>query len=232
MKPLVSVIMPAWNASCWISDAIRSMQKQTYQNWQLCIVDDGSDDQTFNIAQSFANNDGRIVVDKIEHAGCPSARNACLRMAEGDIIARLDADDTHEPVRLDRQVHYLLRHDDVDIVTCEMNWMKGHARIAKTVGGMRPKAYMEGRATGPVCASIVAWARVYGLVGDFKPGQLAGSDGDWNFRAIIQDMKWAHIPQHWYNQRRHILQLSNRMRSTQRKVHRESREKYKKQWKR
>jgi len=231
MTPLVSVMMPAWNASCYIGAAIESMQAQTYKNWQLCIVDDGSDDQTKGIAQTYANTDGRIVVDRIEHAGCPSARNACLKMAEGDIIAKLDADDTHEIMRLEKQVKFLLDHDDINIVTCEMNWLKGHVKLAKKAGGMRQQAYMQGTSNGPVCASIVTWARVYDRVGNYVPEQLAGSDGDWNFRAIVAGLRWGHLPYHWYNQRRHSEQLSQLMRSTQRKVHNESRQKYLKKWK-
>lgn len=227
--PLVSVMMPAYNASEFISEAIQSMQAQTYKDWQLCIVDDGSEDLTAEIAQTHANNDGRIIVDKIEHAGCPSARNHCLQIATGDIIAKLDADDLHEPERIERQVMFLL-DNPVDMVTCEMTWLKGNIKLQKNVGGMDAKAYIEGQSNGPVCASIVAWTRVYDEVGPFKTNQLAGSDGDWNFRAVVAGMKWGHIPQHWYHQRRHPGQLSQSMRGMQRKVHEEARAKYAKLW--
>jgi len=227
--PLISVMMPAWNASWFISDAIKSMQAQTYKDWQLIIVDDGSDDLTKEIAQSHANNDSRIIVDQIDHAGCPSARNKCLEIATGDIIARLDADDTHEPIRLESQVQYLL-DCDVDIVTCEMTWLKGIVKLQKHVGAMDIDKYMAGESNGPVCASTVAWSRVYDVVGAFKTTQLAGSDGDWNFRAVVAGMRWGHLPYHWYNQRRHAGQLSQSMRGMQRKTHEEARARYKEQY--
>lgn len=228
-QPLVSVMMPAWNTSRFISDAIKSMQQQTYQNWQLCIVDDGSDDLTYEIAQTFLI-DPRICVTQILHSGCPTARNACLKMAEGDIIARLDADDTHEPERLEQQVNFLLENDDSDIVTCNMNWLKGGMKLQKKTGAMIPRTYMSGISNGPCCASVVAWKRVYDLIGDFDSHLLAGSDGDWNFRAIIKKMRWGHLYGYWYNQRRHLGQLSQTMRSVQRRVHAQAREKYSKIW--
>jgi glycosyltransferase involved in cell wall biosynthesis len=226
MKPLVSVVMPAYNAAAYIGDAIESMQDQIYKNWQLCIVDDGSEDNTSEIAQNYANLDGRICVDRIIHAGCPTARNASLLMAEGDIIAKLDADDTHEPVRLEEQVNFLLTHDAIDIVSCDMTWMVNGVKTPKVIGGMDSRAYLAGKSNGPVCASLVTWKKIYDKVGGYVPHQLAGSDGDWNFRAVVAGLRWGHLPHPWYNQRRHGQQLSQRMRGMQRKVHNKAREKY------
>ena len=225
MQPLVSVMMPAYNAYQFIGAAIVSMKQQTYENWQLCIVDDGSEDATSVIAQSAANHDGRICVDTILHGGCPVARNACLAMAEGDIIAKLDADDLQDPERLEKQVNHLLETDD-DIVSCNMTWLTGLVKVQKKTGPMRAADYMSGKSNGPCCASLVAWRKIYDLVGGYEPRMLAGSDGDWNFRAIIADMKWGHLDGYWYHQRRHPAQLSQAMRVMQRQVHAASREKY------
>jgi len=229
MMPLVSVMMPAYNASSFIAEAIESMQAQTYKDWQLCIVDDGSEDMTAAIAQMYANKDGRIIVESISHGGCPVARNTCLEMATGDIIARLDADDTHDRTRIQHQVNHLLR-TDVDIVSCNMTWLRGPVTIQKRTGPMVPNAYMAGHSNGPCCASLVAWAKVYAQIGSYNPKLLAGSDGDWNFRAIVEGFKWGHLNGYWYNQRRHPAQLSQSMRAMQRKVHEKSREKYAKLW--
>jgi len=227
MSPLVSVMMPAYEAINFIGAAIKSMQAQTYENWQLCIVDDGSADLTAIVAQGFANHDGRIVVERSEHGSCPVARNTCLKMAEGDIIAKLDADDTHEPERLEQQVRYLLANKDVDIVSCGMNWIVDGIKMPKPgVRGMDIRTYMHGKSNGPCCASLVTWKRVYDIVGGYDPSMLAGSDGDWNFRAIAAGMRWGHLRGYWYNQRRHPAQLSQSMRVMQRKVHEESRRKY------
>jgi len=204
------------------------MQAQTYKNWQLCIVDDGSSDRTYEIAQTFQSDD-RIYINQIPHGGCPVARNECLKMAKGEIIAKLDADDTHESERLEYQIKFLLEND-VHIVTCNMNWLKENIKLQKKTGPMLPHAYMAGTSNGPCCASLVTWKYVYDSVGDFDSKMLAGSDGDWNFRAIIKQMRWGHLDNYWYNQRRHPAQLSQVMRGMQRKVHNDAREKYVKVW--
>jgi glycosyltransferase involved in cell wall biosynthesis len=225
-------MMPAYNAGTFIFEAIKSMQEQTYKDWQLCIVDDGSTDLTYNYAFNQSLHDGRICLNRhLTNKGCPAARNTCLKMAEGDIIARLDADDTHDPVRLERQVEYLLEHD-VDIVTCEMCWIERGVKMRKNTGGMDERRYLHGRARGPVCASIVTWRAVYQEVGGFDEAYPAGSDGDWNFRAILAKKRWGHIAEHWYNQRRHPGQLSKRMSMIQRSSHETSRKKHLEIWRR
>jgi len=225
MKPLVSVMMPAYNAASFIADAIKSMQAQTYENWQLCIVDDGSTDQTYYVASSFLE-DARICLDQIPQSGCPTARNHCLKMMEGDIFARLDADDTHDPERLESQVHLLLEQNTVDIVSSNMTWLVNDLHLGKNTGLMLPPLYMAGKSNGPCCASLVAWRRVYELVGGFDPKLPAGSDGDWNFRAILERMTWGHVDGYYYHQRRHPGQISKRLSTSQRQAHSKAREKY------
>ena len=74
--PLVSIMMPAWNSGSYIDDAIVSCQDQTYKNWELCIVDDGSDDNTYQIALDASLLDSRIRIEQQYHQGCP----VCGRM--------------------------------------------------------------------------------------------------------------------------------------------------------
>ena len=125
----------------------------------------------------------------------------------------------------------MLLETDVDIVSCGMTWLRGKLIMPKpNVKEMNVRGYMAGTSNGPCCASLVAWKRVYDIVGGYDLKMLAGSDGDWNFRAIIEKMKWGHIDEMWYNQRRHSAQLSQAMRPMQRKVHQESRAKYNKLW--
>ena len=80
---LVSVIMPAYNASRFIAESIQSVQNQTYINWELIIVDDGSTDNTYEIAANFAANDKRIKIKQQKNSGVSSARNLALDCARG-----------------------------------------------------------------------------------------------------------------------------------------------------
>lgn len=221
---LVSIMMPAHNAGKFLEDAITSVLNQTYQDFELCIVDDGSDDLTYYIALSF--KDKRIKVKKIQHAGCPAARNDCLGMMSGEVFARLDADDTHDPERIEKQVALL---KDYDIVTTGYSWFEGGISVPRRSHPMEPDVYMRG-GPGPVCASIVCRREIYRKVGDFDETLLAGSDGDWNFRAILEGYTWGYIPEPLYHQRRHKDQLSQSSRGLQRTVHETCRRKYTPLW--
>lgn len=223
MDHLVSVMMPAYNSAMWIGQAIESVLGQTYKNLELVIHDDGSTDDTLGIALSYAAKDDRVRVSGGLHRGCPTARNRCAARCGGGIIARQDADDLQSEDRIAKQVQYLLDNRDKDIVTCRMNWLQGARLIPKRAGAMDANKYRNGLGSGPVCASIVAWRAVYDGIGVFDELMLAGSDGDWNHRALRLGFSYGFIDEHLYTQRRHPRQISNRMRSMQRKNHETSR---------
>ncbi|MBW3526222.1 glycosyltransferase [Shewanella sp. NKUCC05_KAH] len=104
-EPLVSIIMPGYNSSSFIEDSIRSVLNQSYLNWELLFVDDGSTDGTLEFVKSF--NDKRIKVFSLGYnSGSPTEpRNFAIAEAKGKYIAFLDADDTWEPNKLDLQLH-------------------------------------------------------------------------------------------------------------------------------
>lgn len=104
----VSVITPCYNAEKFIVDCINSVLTQTYQNWELLLIDDGSTDKTLDIIQSFSKRDERIKVFTTEFpSGGPShPRNIGLSKASGDFIAFLDADDLWLPDKLEEQIYF------------------------------------------------------------------------------------------------------------------------------
>lgn len=104
-QPTVSVIMPAYNASRFLSEAITSILEQTFTDFELLIVDDGSTDTSTEIARSFGDN--RIVIIERAHHGLVPTLNAGLEAARGTYLARMDADDIAEPQRLERQLDHL-----------------------------------------------------------------------------------------------------------------------------
>lgn len=91
-EELISIIMPSWNRANIISEAIASVQKQTYANWELLIVDDGSSDETAAIVATLQQNDPRIKFYPIEHQGVCAARNVGIKEAQGKYLAFLDSD--------------------------------------------------------------------------------------------------------------------------------------------
>lgn len=103
---LVSIIMPAYNASAYIETTIRSVICQTYQNWELLIVDDCSTDETVAVAK--ATGDSRVkVLSNQKNSGAAVSRNYALREASGRWIAFLDSDDLWFPQKLENQLNFM-----------------------------------------------------------------------------------------------------------------------------
>lgn len=107
-NPLVTVIMPAYNAERHIAEAIASIEYQTLTDWELCINDDCSTDSTSEIVRIMAEDDPRIkYVRQPENGGAAAARNASLDRALGRFVTYLDADDIWLPEKLERQVAFM-----------------------------------------------------------------------------------------------------------------------------
>jgi glycosyltransferase involved in cell wall biosynthesis len=107
MDPLVSILIPAYNAEKWIKDTIESALNQTWPNKEIIIVDDGSTDNTLKIIKGFESMSVKVVVQ--ENKGAPAARNRALSFAQGDYIQWLDNDDLLAPGKISQQVEYSYR---------------------------------------------------------------------------------------------------------------------------
>ncbi len=99
-KAVISIIMPVYGVEEYVGKAIESMQKQTFQDWELWAVDDGSPDRSGAICDEYAAADPRIRVIHKENGGAPSARNVAIDQAEGKYFYFMDADDWAEPTML------------------------------------------------------------------------------------------------------------------------------------
>lgn len=117
--PLVSVLMPMYNAAEWVTDALLSLQAQTYENWELVAIDDGSGDETWDVVASFGDERIRLIRGE-ENLGLPARLNQAVGLARGALFARMDADDISFPTRLETQVKFLLANPLVDVVATDM----------------------------------------------------------------------------------------------------------------
>ena len=106
--PLVSVVIPAHNAAAFIGQTLASALNQTYRNLEVIIVDDGSNDETPQIIDSFAKCDNRLIVVRQMNRGVAAARNLAIEMCRGEYIAPLDADDIWYPQKIEKQVNCFL----------------------------------------------------------------------------------------------------------------------------
>ena len=105
--PLVSVLVPVYNGAAFLSDALTSVQRQTYQNFEIIVVDDGSSDNSHALAQKFAEADCRVKTLRQTNGGTQAARNTALHHASGEWIALLDQDDVWLPKKLEVQMALL-----------------------------------------------------------------------------------------------------------------------------
>lgn len=102
MKPLVSILIPAFNAEEWIADTIKSAVSQTWPRKEIIVVDDGSRDQTLSIARQFASEEVSVVAQ--DNQGVTAARNRAFAICQGDYVQWLDADDLLAPDKIARQM--------------------------------------------------------------------------------------------------------------------------------
>lgn len=128
MNPLVSVIMPAYNAEDYIGEAIESIQSQTYANWELIIVEDHSTDRTLDVIKIY--HDQRIkVFCNSYNMGIADTTNRAIKESSGKYFALLDDDDIAERERLQLQVEYLENHPEIDILGGRTTYIDSNSKI-------------------------------------------------------------------------------------------------------
>ena len=110
---LVSVVIPAFNAGRFIAEAIESVLAQTFDGWDLIVIDDGSTDDTAAAVRPYL---ATVRYEHQENAGSGAARNRGVGLSGGELLAFLDADDRFRPTKLERQVAALAADDDLDVV--------------------------------------------------------------------------------------------------------------------
>lgn len=141
-QPLVSVMMPAYNAEYTIDKAIKSLQLQTYESWECVIVDDGSIDDTVAIINSI--QDDRVRLIKLEkNMGRGYARQVALDNCDGEYVAMLDADDWYYSGKLQAQVDAFNKHPELGIVSCGMAVTNNTGDISgvRSIGNNQVKSF-------------------------------------------------------------------------------------------
>lgn len=127
--PLVSVIIPAYNAEDYLADAIKSVLAQTYINFELIVVDDGSIDGTPLILNRFSD---QVIAIRQVNKGVNAARNAGLRIANGELLAFLDADDIWKPNKLEEQVQMFVSSDDPSLGIVYSDYETANFKLTET----------------------------------------------------------------------------------------------------
>ena len=113
--PLVSIIVPCYNYAHFLGGTLENVMTQRYQNWECIVVDDGSKDNTAEVAGSFVNRDARFRFIRQENRGLSGARNTGIAASRGEYIQLLDSDDLLHPDKLAKQVAILQGDPEIDI---------------------------------------------------------------------------------------------------------------------
>lgn len=125
-KGLLSVLIPAYNASKFIEECLNSIISQSYKNIEVIIVNDGSTDNTADILDSYAKNDNRVKVISQKNGGVSSARNTALQQASGEFVTFADADDTLPENAFKTMVEMM--EDDIDMIVFSHNEIRLHSK--------------------------------------------------------------------------------------------------------
>ena len=185
-KPTISVIIPAYNAEKWVSETIKSVQQQTFSDWEIIVIDDGSSDGTLETLRGIV--DERLKVFPYEHGGVSVARNRGLAYSSGEFIAFLDADDLWTPDMLELHLAALQKHPEADVAYCWFYMIDEDGNFLSAY----PQVFWEGNVFPQLldkifiaCGSIVIRQQAIESVGGFDPRLRHFEDWDYWLRLAL-----------------------------------------------
>ena len=202
MDPLISIIMPTYNRAAYIEEALASIKRQTFQDFEIIVVDDGSTDNTKEIAERYVGI--RYIYQ--EHGGISKARNTAIKAARGKWIATLDSDDLWKEEKLQKQIDYLRMHPDCRIVYTAFS---NFTDIPENELGERQKELLHSDIKWYLPSALID-ARLFAEIGMFDENLVYGEDTDWNLRLRFFKVDMEHcLEEALYLRRVHGSNISN-----------------------
>ena len=204
MNVEVSIIMGIYNCENTLAEAIDSIINQTYKNWELIMYDDGSVDNTYQIALDYANRyDNVFVYQNQKNLGLNKTLNNCLKYARGKYIARMDGDDISLPTRLEKEIQFLNSHLQYSIVSTPMIYFDENGDFAK--GSMKSKPTINDVMKGtPFChAPCMVKKEAFDKVGGYSEDKrtLRVEDYDLWVRMLSLGYKGYNLEEPLYKMR-------------------------------
>jgi glycosyltransferase involved in cell wall biosynthesis len=194
--PKVSVIIPTYNHACYLPEAIESVLDQTYRDFEVIVVDDGSSDNTQEVVTRFGV---QVIYIRQENRGLPAARNTGIRASAGEYVAFLDADDWFLPHKLQKQAAYLDGHPSIGLVASGWIETDVYGRTLRTVKpwlSNRPFLLAECVLGVPLVVHCVlvrrAWLETVGL---FDESIRWAEDFDLWLRLLADGCRFAWLPE-------------------------------------
>ena len=202
-EPLISVIIPVYNVEKYIQRSIESIQKQTYQNLQIIIVDDCSTDKTFPILEKIKNQDERIVLLKNEtNSKIVHSLNYALKFAKGDYIARMDGDDISSNNRIEMLFNFLKENKEYSLVGSNVYTINESSEIIGCNNFAISEKVIDKtlKYNSPILHIWLAHRKVYEQLKGYRniPGV---EDYDFLLRMKSVGLKFTNIPYYLYSVR-------------------------------
>ncbi len=189
--PLVSIIVPAFNAAAFLGETIASVQQQTFTQWELIILDDGSTDATAAIAEQAQKNDSRIRLIRQPNAGLSTTRNRGIERSRGELIAFLDADDRWQAKKLEIHWQAFQSKPELDISFAQVEFLNlsGQPMGQFSKGActsLQPELFLSENPTSTPSTWVVRKS-VFEKVGGFCETLRHDEDLEWLIRASCTD---------------------------------------------
>ncbi|SFS16746.1 Glycosyl transferase family 2 [Granulicella pectinivorans] len=191
--PVVDIIIPAYNAAAYLSLTIESVIAQTFQDWRIVLVDDGSTDETASIAAAYSASLGdKFLLISQQNRGLPSARNAAMRASSAEFLALLDADDLWLPHRLAASLAPFQEHPEIGLTYGLITRIDAKGKLLDTFKGnpvdaqgrIAPALYK--RTVELPCPTITFRRSCIAAVGGFDESMRASEDRDLWFRIALR----------------------------------------------
>jgi glycosyltransferase involved in cell wall biosynthesis len=206
MDPLISIIMPTYNRAEYISEALDSIKRQTFKDYEIIVIDDGSTDNTKEIVETYKG----IRYMYLDHGGIAWARNTAVKAARGKWLAFLDSDDLWVDDKLQKQVDYIKAHPDCRIVYSDF---KNFTDIPEEELTERQKELLRSDISWYLPSALVD-TRLFDEIGLFDKAKEPNDDTDWNFRLKFYRVDMGHcIHEVLYLRRVHSSNISSTQRT-------------------
>jgi len=221
MLPQISVIMSVYNGSRYLNESIASILSQTFTDWEFIIINDGSTDNSESIVQGWQNRDERIKLISRGHKGLTISLNEGLSYAQGEYIARMDADDIALPDRFAKQVAFLDENPDHVAVGCRMLVIDPEGMPIFTCSRLTTHeeidaAYMAGQAGIIGHPAVMIRRRVLQRIGGYREQFTYAQDRDL-FLRLAEVGKLANLPDTLMKFRLNAKSMGHTQRSEQKR---------------
>ena len=205
--PSVSVLLPVYNGGRYVKQAIASVLNQTFDDFELIVINDGSTDNSGEILREFAANDSRVILIERENRGLIESLNEGLKACRGELVARMDADDVCRPNRFELQVAYMQAHPECIVLGSRIQLIDPDGLLMMEMGAVLDHEdidsdYMQGLYV--VCHPTVMYRRAVAIkIGGYRKEFLHAEDVDF-FLRMAEEGRLAILPNVLLEYRQHL----------------------------